>query len=134
VQGRLRARKRVDPLTGEVIVPGSTEIPARGPHRAGPRNHLALTHGFYARYLPEFEWLAEEGIELDLIDQIILRWRIVMQRIMIVGYDVQTLQDALYYLKIIGWASVRLVKAIKLKQELRDLEIKMQWEEFFRRK
>lgn len=113
-KGRLRARKRLDPDTGELVPPGSDEIPSRAPFRAGRRNHLSLTHGFYARYLPEFEWLAEEGKEPPPgMDRAIMRWRIVMRRITIIGRDVDNLEDALYYLRLVGYCSVRLVKAMK---------------------
>jgi len=132
-KGRLRARKRLDPDTGELVAPGSDEIPSRAPFRAGPRNHLSLTHGFYARYLPEFEWLAEEGKEPPPgMDRAILRWRIIMRRITIIGRDVEDLQDALYYLRLVGYCSVRLVKSIKFQQEMRELQMKLRWDAFFR--
>ena len=131
-KGRLRARKWIDPETGELVQPGADEIPSHAPCSAQPRNHLALTHGFYAKYLPEFEWLAEDGIEPQGMDRAILRWRIVMRRILIVGDGVQTLEEAMHYLKLTGLASVRLVKALKYRQLLRDLQVKLQWEAFFR--
>ena len=131
-KGRLRARKRLDPATGELVPPGSEEIPSRAPFRAGHRNHLALTHGFYARYLPEFEWLAEDGKEPLGMDRAILRWRIVMRRITIIGRDVEDLEDALYFLRLIGYCSVRLVKAIKFQQRMSELQTKLRWDAFFR--
>jgi hypothetical protein len=133
-KGRLRAPKRIDPATGELVPPGSEEIPSRAPFRAGPRNHLGLKHGFYAKYLPEFEWLAEEGIEPQGMDRAIMRWRIVMRRVMIVGADVDNLKDAMRYLKIIGYASVRLCKALKFQQQMRDLKVQLQWVDFFRQR
>jgi integrase/recombinase XerD len=130
-KGRLRARKRLDPATGELVPPGSQDIPSRGPCRAGPRNHLGLKHGFYARYLPEFEWLAEDGNEPQGMDRAIMRWRIVMRRILIVGDGVDNLKDAMRYLKLTGLASHRLCKALKFQQQMRDLQVQLQWAAFF---
>ena len=107
---------------------GSAPVPSRGPCRAWRRNHLALKHGFYARYLPEFEWLAELGFRPKGLDGAVVRWRVVMQRAAILGNDVTTLKDGLRVLKILGWASVRLGKALKLRKELRDEE----WEQYLR--
>jgi hypothetical protein len=67
------------------------------------------------------------------MDRAIMRWRIVMRRIMIVGYDVRTLDEALRYLKLMGLASVRLVKALRHKQMLQDLQMELRWKAFFRR-
>jgi hypothetical protein len=133
-KGRLRARKQLDPATGELVPPGSPEIPSRGPCYAQPRNHLALKHGFYAKYLPEFEWLAEDGREPQGMDRAIMRWRIVMRRVMIVGHDVDNLEDAMRYLKIMGLASHRLCKALKFQQQMRDLQVHLQWVDFFRQR
>ena len=133
-KGRLRARKQLDPATGELVPPGSPEIPSRGPCYAQPRNHLALKHGFYAKYLPEFEWLAEDGREPQGMDRAIMRWRIVMRRVMIVGYDVDNLEDAMRYLKLTGLASHRLCKALKFQQQMRDLQVHLQWVDFFRQR
>ena len=133
-KGRLRARKRLDPATGELVPPGSEEIPSRAPFRAGRRNHLALTHGFYAKYLPEFEWLAEDGNEPQVVDRAIMRWRIVMRRILIVGDGVDNLKDAMRYLKLTGLASHRLCKALKFQQQMRDLQVHLQWVDFFRQR
>ena len=132
-KGRLRARKRIDPATGEMVRPGSKEIPARGPHRGGPRNHHALKHGLYAKYLPELEWLDEEGVELKGMDRAIMRWRIVMRRVMLVGDEARTLEDAMRLLKVMGIASVRLRKALKLKADLKHKQTELRWEAFFRR-
>jgi hypothetical protein len=99
--------------------------------RAGPRNHLALKHGFYAKYLPEFEWLAEDGREPQGMDRAIMRWRIVMRRVMIVGHDVDNLEDAMRYLKIMGLASHRLCKALKFQREMRELKMQLRWAAFF---
>ena len=79
---------------------------------------MALKHGFYARYLPEFEWLAEQGVQLPEIDWVILRCRVVMRRAMLVGEDVRTLEEAMRILKVMGIAAFRLVKAVKLKQKM----------------
>ena len=106
---RLRARNRGS---------GQEQTPSRGPDRAKPGNHLALQHGLTARYLPEFEWLAEQGVQLQEIDWIILRYRVVMRRAMLVGEDVRTLEEAMRILKVMGIAACRLVKAVKLKQEM----------------
>jgi integrase/recombinase XerC/integrase/recombinase XerD len=104
---RLRARKRASSVE---------ETPSRGPCRTKPRNHLALEHGLTAKYLPEFEWLAEQGVQLQEIDWVILRYRVVMRRAMLVGNEVRTLEEAIRILKVMGIAACRLVKAIKLKE------------------
>jgi integrase len=130
-KGRLRARKRLDPATGELVPPGSEEIPSRGPRRAQRKNHLALRHGFYAKYLPEFEWLAEDGREPQGMDRAIMRWRIVMRRILIVGDGVDNLEDAMRYLKLTGLAAHRLCRALKVQQEMRDLQMQLRWAAFF---
>jgi hypothetical protein len=116
-----------------MVQPGSDEIPSRGPHRGGPRNHHALRHGLYAKYLPELEWLDEKGIKLRGMDRASMRWRIVMRRSMIVGDDVRNLKDALRLLKVMGIASFRLRKALKIKAELKQAQTKLRWEAFFRR-
>jgi integrase len=92
--------------------------PSRGPWQAQPGNHFALQHGLTARYLPEFEWLAEQGVQLPEIDWVILRYRVVMRRAMLVGDNVRTLEEAMRILKVMGIAAFRLVKAVKLKQKL----------------
>jgi hypothetical protein len=130
-KGRLRARKRLDPDTGELVPPGSDKVRSRGPCRAQPRNHLALTHGFYAKYLPEFEWLAEEGKEPLGMDRAIMRWRVVMRRICIVGYDVDNLKDALRYLRLTCLSAHRLCKALKFQREMRELKMQLRWAAFF---
>jgi hypothetical protein len=132
-KGRLRARKRIDPATEEMVRPGSEEIPSRGPHRGGPRNHHALKHGLYAKYLPELEWLDEEGNGPQGLERAIMRWRIVMRRVMLVGDEARTLEDALRLLKVMGIASVRLRKALKLKAELKHAQTELRWAAFFRR-
>jgi integrase len=106
---RLRARKTAS---------AEEQTPSRAPCRTKPGNHLALQHGLTAKYLPEFEWLAEQGVELPEIDWVILRYRIVMRRAMLVGEDVRTLEEAMRILKVMGIAAYRLVRAVKLKQEL----------------
>jgi len=137
---RLRARKRVEeeiwpgiPANlGQDSQPGSGQAPSRGPCRAGRRNHLALKHGFYARYLPEFEWLAELGFKPKGLDGAVVRWRVVMQRAAILGNDVTTLKDGLRVLKILGWASVRLGKALVWRRRLRDEEREREWQVYLR--
>ena len=142
-KGRLRARKRVDSeiwpglpplLMGEAarptLPPGSGQVRSRGPFRAWRRNHLGLKHGFYARYLPEFEWLAELGFKPKGLDGSVVRWRVVMQRAAILGNDVTTLKEGLRVLKVLGMASVRLGKALKFRKELRDEEREREWQEY----
>jgi integrase len=139
-KGRLRARKQAEEEIwpgipadlGQDNRPGSGQIPSRGPFRAGPRNHLALKHGFYARYLPEFEWLAELGFRPKGLDGAVVRWRVVMQRAAILGNDVTTLKEGLRVLKILGRASVRLCKALMWRRKLRDEEREREWEEYLR--
>jgi hypothetical protein len=104
---RLRARKRAS---------GDEGTHSRGPCRTKPGNHLALQHGLSARYLPEFEWLAEQGVELPAIDWVILRHRVVMRRAMLVGEDVRTLEEAMRILKVMGIAACRLVRTVKLRE------------------
>ena len=77
-----------------------------------------MEHGLTAKYLPEFEWLAEQGVQLQEIDWVILRYRVVMRRAMLVGEDVRTLEEAMHILKVMGIAAFRLIKAVKLKQKL----------------
>jgi hypothetical protein len=139
-KGRLRARKPA----GEEIWPGlpaglgkasppsSEPVPSRGPHRAAPGSQLALKHGFYARRLPEFQWLAELGFKPKGLDGAVIRWRVVMQRAAILGNHVTTLKDALRVLKIMGRASFRLCKALKLRKELRDEEREREWQQYLR--
>jgi phosphoribosylformylglycinamidine (FGAM) synthase PurS component len=62
-----------------------------------------------------------------------MRWRIVMRRVMLVGDEARTLEDALRLLKVMGIASVRLRKAIKLKADLKHKQTELRWEAFFRR-
>lgn len=81
--------------------------------------------------LPELEWLDEKGIKLRGMDRASMRWRIVMRRMMMVG--VRNLKDALRLLKVMGIASVRLRKALKIKAELKQAQTKLRWEAFFRR-
>jgi hypothetical protein len=147
-KGRLRARKQAEeeiwpgiprepgqdgPATSaEALRPGSGQVPSRGPLRAGPRNHMALKHGFYARYLPEFEWLAELGFKPKGLDGSVVRWRVVMQRAAILGNDVTTLKEGLRVLKVLGMASVRLGKALVWRKKLRDEEREREWEEYMR--
>jgi integrase len=112
--------------------PGSAQVPSRGPHRALPGSQLALKHGFYARRLPEFEWLAELGFKPKGLDGAVVRWRVVMQRAAILGNHVTTLKEGLKVLKILGMASFRLCKALKLRKELRDEEREREWQVYLR--
>jgi hypothetical protein len=68
------------------------------------------------------------------MDRAIMRWRIVMRRILIVGDGVDNLKDALRYLKLTGLASHRLCKALKFQQQMRDLQVHLQWVDFFRQR
>ena len=113
-KGRLMARTRAE---GEIRRDAS-----RGPCRARPRNHLALTHGLTAKYLPELEWLAEQGVNLEGLDATILRLRVVVRRAMILGNEVRTLKEGMRLLDALGTAAVRLAKVLKVRHELREAE------------
>jgi hypothetical protein len=53
---------------------------------------------------------------------------------LIVGDDVDNLKDAMRYLKLTGLASHRLCKALKFQQQMRDLQVHLQWVDFFRQR
>lgn len=98
------------------------DLSVRGPCRARPRNHLALTHGLTAKNLPELEWLAEQGVNPEGLDATILRWRVVMRRAMILGNEVRILKEGMRLLDALGTAAVRLAKVLKVRHELREAE------------
>lgn len=89
---------------------------------------MMLTHGLYARYLPEFEWLAEQGVQLDMAGAAELRWRIVVRRANYFAARAETLREAALHLKAMGTAAVRLAGTLKLRREFEQLrgEIKTQ--------
>jgi hypothetical protein len=106
-KGRLRARQEAGRET--------EEIPSRGPCRTKPRNHLALTHGLYAEYLPELEALEELGMAREEIEKKSLRWRIVMRRAFALLNDDETLKEAMRLLEVMGIAGHRLGRILKSK-------------------
>jgi integrase len=119
-KGRLRARRRAED--------GDQEVPSRGPCRAGPRNHLGLKHGLYAKYLPELDQLAEQrvgGRQLKELDREIFRLRAVMRRVLILTEQPESLKEAMRALEAGGTAAVRIAKAKLLKKNLRDLKLEV---------
>lgn len=111
--GRLMARKRG-------IIP-KRDVPSRQPHHFQRGNHLALTHGLYAGYLPEFEELAGHGIRLSPLDIDVLRWRIVVRRAGILLKGARTLSEAVPLLRAAGIASLRVARALKRRREILDV-------------
>jgi hypothetical protein len=112
-KGRLKARRRGqrDPL----------QVRSRKSHRFQRGDRTRLTHGLWARKLPEFAWLAEQGIRLDPADAAVLRWRIVIMRAMILWEHIETVQEASQLLKVVAQATVNLARAMKDRQQWRDL-------------
>lgn len=79
---------------------------------------MTLTHGLRAKYLPEFAWLAEQGVRLHPLDAEVLRWRIVIKRATILWQYIETLEEACLLLKVIGQAGVNLARAIKRRKQI----------------
>jgi integrase/recombinase XerD len=118
-------KKRQKRLNKRPLPAGEIEPPpSRGPCWAKPRNHLRLTHGLRARYLPEFEWLAGQGVKLDLADANVLRWRVVLRRLLLFSKDTQDLDRAIYFLDVAGIAARRLVKGLEMRRQLRKERLK----------
>ena len=88
-----------------------------------------LTHGLTARRLPEFAWLAEQGIRLHPADAAVLRWRIVIMRAMILWEHIETVQEASQVLKVVAQATANLARAVKDRGKLRDLARELRLEE-----
>jgi integrase len=86
------------------------QVPSRGPNRTKPRNLLALKHGLTANYLPELEWLEENGIRLRGIERQIVRWRVVIWRAVMLSYDVDSVKKAIPLLEAEFSAGIQLSK------------------------
>lgn len=118
--GRLTARRRIkdEPGEGEAL----RHACSRGPCRAGARNHLGLKHGLYAKYLPELERLAEQGVELEGPEREIFRWGAVLRRLLALTAQPISTAEGIRALKAATKAARRSAQARLLRAKLREAE------------
>jgi hypothetical protein len=119
--GQLRRRK------GGIWKEG--QAPPRGPCRTKLRNHLALRHGLRAKYLPELEWMEEQGMQLRGLERELVRWRVVVRRAAILSGEAETPKEGMHLLEAGSTAAMRVGKVLKYIHESEEAAREAEWEE-----
>jgi phosphoribosylformylglycinamidine (FGAM) synthase PurS component len=108
------------------------QAPPRGPCRTKLRNHLALRHGLRAKYLPELEWMDEQGMQLSGLERELVRWRVVVRRAAMLSGEAETIKEAVELLEAGSTAAVRVGKVLKYMDESKvvaEAAAKAEWDE-----